>query len=67
MERLDYFGLEYRHVGQYLKNEISKDKMIENLTTLIRKFAKVVFPAPFGPITAIASPSLTSRLTEKSA
>ena len=40
MERLDYFGLEYKHVGQYLRNEISKDKMIENLTTLIRKFAK---------------------------
>jgi len=40
MERLDYFGLEYKHVGQYLRKEVEKEKMIQNLITAIRKFAK---------------------------
>ena len=40
MERLDYFGLEYKHVGQYLRKETEKEEMIQNLTTAIRKFAK---------------------------
>ena len=40
IERLDYFGLEYKFVAQYLKNEISKELLITSLTTAIRKFAK---------------------------
>ena len=40
MERLDYFGLEYKHVGQYIRKEVEKEEMIQNLTTAIRKFAK---------------------------
>ena len=40
IERLDYFGLEYKFIAQYLKNEISKDLLITSLTTAIRKFAK---------------------------
>ena len=40
MNRLDYFGLEYKHIGQYLQNKVSKEKMLEKLTTAIRKFAK---------------------------
>ena len=38
--RLDYFGLEYKFVGRYLKSQITKEEMIVNLTTSIRKFAK---------------------------
>jgi len=40
IERLDYFGLEYKFIAQYLKNEISKELVITSLTTAIRKFAK---------------------------
>ncbi len=40
MERLDYFGLEYKFIGKYLRNEITKDKLIEDLSTAIRRFAK---------------------------
>ena len=40
MERLDYFGLEYKFVGKYLRGEIDKDEMITNLTTAIRRFSK---------------------------
>lgn len=40
IERLDYFGLEYKFIAQYLKNEISKELLITSLTTAIRKFAK---------------------------
>ena len=40
IERLDYFGLEYKFIAQYLKNKISKDLLITSLTTAIRKFAK---------------------------
>ena len=40
IERLDYFGLEYRFVGEYLKSSINKELMIEKLTTSIRRFAK---------------------------
>ena len=38
--RLDYFGLEYKFVGRYLKSQITKEEMIVNLTTSIRKFSK---------------------------
>jgi len=40
IERLNYFGLEYKFIAQYLKNEISKELLITSLTTAIRKFAK---------------------------
>lgn len=40
IERLDYFGLEYKFVGKYLKSELTKDELIVDLTTSIRKFAK---------------------------
>ena len=40
MERLDYFGLEYKYVGKYLKKEINKDQLISELSTSIRRFAK---------------------------
>ena len=40
IDRLEYFGLEYKFVGRYLKSKIKKEDMIINLTTSIRKFAK---------------------------
>ena len=40
IDRLDYFGLEYKYVGSYLKNDLSKEEMIQELTTAIRRFAK---------------------------
>ena len=40
IDRLEYFGLEYRFIGEYLKGMIKKDEMIESLKTSIRKFAK---------------------------
>ena len=40
IDRLEYFGLEYKFIGKYLKSKITKDDMIINLTTSIRKFAK---------------------------
>ena len=40
IDRLEYFGLEYRFIGKYLKGIIKKDEMIESLKTSIRKFAK---------------------------
>ena len=40
IDRLDYFGLEYRFIGEYLKGMTTKDNMIKKLTTSIRKFAK---------------------------
>tara|TARA_Y100000996_G_C22556625_1_gene655726 strand:+ start:675 stop:1616 length:942 start_codon:yes stop_codon:yes gene_type:complete len=40
INRLEYFGLEYRFIGEYLKGSIKKDEMVESLKTAIRKFAK---------------------------
>jgi tRNA dimethylallyltransferase len=40
LQRLEYFGLEYKFVGRFLKSEITKEELIVNLTTSIRKFAK---------------------------
>ena len=40
MSRLDYFGLEYKFVGSYLKNELSKEELIEKLNIAICQFAK---------------------------
>ena len=38
--RLDYFGLEYKFVGTYLKKEITKDELIDKLHIAICQFAK---------------------------
>lgn len=40
LQRLEYFGLEYKFVGRFLKSEITKEELITTLTTSIRKFAK---------------------------
>lgn len=39
-ERFSYFGLEYKHVARYLKNEISYHTMVEELSRDIHRFAK---------------------------
>lgn len=39
-ERMASFGLEYRIIGLYLQNILSKDEMIEELTAKTRQFAK---------------------------
>jgi tRNA dimethylallyltransferase len=39
-DRLDSFGLEYRHIARYLKNEVAKDEMIAKLQIAIGQFAK---------------------------
>jgi tRNA dimethylallyltransferase len=38
--RLDRFGLEYRHISQYLQNLISFDEMKNKLNVAIHQFAK---------------------------
>ena len=40
IKRLNYFGLEYRFIGQYLLNEISYDDMASNLNVAINRFSK---------------------------
>ena len=40
ISRLDYFGLEYKFVGLYLKNEIDKRELIDKLHIAICQFAK---------------------------
>ena len=40
MQRLDYFGLEYKFIGQLIRKEVSKDEFVRDLTTAIRRFAK---------------------------
>jgi len=39
-EKLDYYGLEYRYVGKYLQNELSREDMVRKLNTAIHQFAK---------------------------
>ncbi|MCX7874756.1 MAG: tRNA (adenosine(37)-N6)-dimethylallyltransferase MiaA [Melioribacteraceae bacterium] len=39
-ERLEQFGLEYKFVAKYLKNEISYDEMFEKLNVAIHQFSK---------------------------
>lgn len=39
-QRLDDFGLEYRWVGKYLQNQISKDELLSGLSGAIKDFAK---------------------------
>ena len=40
LDRLKYFGLEYKFIGQYIFNEITYDEMVSNLNTAINRFSK---------------------------
>ena len=40
LNRLKYFGLEYKFVGKYLYDEIKYDEMVEKLNYAINKFSK---------------------------
>ena len=39
-EKLEYFGLEYREIGRYLKGECTREEMRSTLLDRIRQFAK---------------------------
>lgn len=39
-ERLDYYGLEYRYVGSYLKGIINRNDLFQKLNSAIHEFAK---------------------------
>ncbi len=39
-ERLDYYGLEYRYVGAYLRGDINKNDLFQRLNSAIHNFAK---------------------------
>ena len=39
-ERLNYFGLEYRFISEYLKNKYSKEELFKKLNSAIHQFAK---------------------------
>lgn len=39
-ERLDYYGLEYRYVGAYLRGEMDRNTMFQRLNSAIHNFAK---------------------------
>ena len=39
-EKLEYYGLEYRYISQYLFQKITYDEMVETLNTAIHRFAK---------------------------
>jgi tRNA dimethylallyltransferase len=39
-EKMDYYGLEYRYVNQYLQKEYTYDEMYQRLNTAIHQFAK---------------------------
>jgi len=39
-ERLDYYGLEYRFVGAYLRGELTRNDMFQKLNSAIHLFAK---------------------------
>lgn len=39
-ERLDYYGLEYRYVGAYLRGDMNKNDMFQRLNSAIHDFAK---------------------------
>ena len=40
INRLNYFGLEYKFIGKYLNDELSYDEMVENLNIAINQFSK---------------------------
>lgn len=39
-ERLDYYGLEYRYIGAFLKGELNRNDMFQRLNSAIHDFAK---------------------------
>lgn len=39
-ERLNYYGLEYRYVGAYLRGDLNKNDMFQKLNSAIHNFAK---------------------------
>ncbi|MFZ4855932.1 MAG: tRNA (adenosine(37)-N6)-dimethylallyltransferase MiaA [Desulfuromonadaceae bacterium] len=39
-EQLDYYGLEYRYVGSYLKGDMNRNDMFQKLNSAIHEFAK---------------------------
>ena len=39
-ERLDYYGLEYRFVGAYLRGDMNRNDMFQKLNSAIQNFAK---------------------------
>lgn len=39
-ERLDYYGLEYRWIGAYLRGEANRNDMVQRLNSAIHDFAK---------------------------
>ena len=39
-ERLDYYGLEYRYVGAFLRGDLSRNDMFQKLNSAIHDFAK---------------------------
>lgn len=39
-DKLNFFGLEYRYLGLYLKGEMNIDEMFSKLNTAIHDFAK---------------------------
>lgn len=39
-ERLDYYGLEYRYIGAFLKGELNRNDMFQRLNCAIHDFAK---------------------------
>ena len=39
-ERLDYYGLEYRFVGAYLRGDLNRNDMFQKLNSAIHNFAK---------------------------
>jgi len=39
-ERLDYYGLEYRYVGGYLRGDMNKNDLFQRLNSAIHNFAK---------------------------
>ncbi len=39
-ERLDYYGLEYRYIGAYLRGDLNRNDMFQRLNSAIHNFAK---------------------------
>ena len=39
-ERLDYYGLEYRYIGAYLRGDMNRNDMFQRLNSAIHNFAK---------------------------
>ena len=40
LNRLKYFGLEYKFIGEYIFNNISYDEMFQKLNVAINRFSK---------------------------